>query len=193
MGSELLPESTHNARPSFPMPWFHETNNAWTETDDAPDGGLGLHVQASDPDVSPEVHVVKDGDPLFHLTGIDPRPQTDTTHTVAHVDPSSKSGTHLFAVHAEANDLIFEDLRSKDEKVATDEAIDHVQSALNEILVPVYIDDVVSELSERVPGLAILHTAQYERKKGRAWTYFRTSVFQNGDLALEDEYGSLSA
>lgn len=174
------------------MPWFHETNDSWTEVDAAPDDGLGLQVRASDPGVAPEVRVVYDGEPISHVTGVDPRPQTDTTHTVTHVDPLSATGARLFAVHADAHDLIFEDLRSSNESEASDDAFDHVRSALNEILIPVYIDDVVGDLSEHVSGFVILHTAQYENEGKGAWSYFRTSVFKDGDLALEDEYGSLA-
>ncbi len=174
------------------MPWFHDANDTWTEADAAPDDGLGLQVQATDPNVAPEVRVLHDGEPIFHVTGVAPRPQTDTTHTVARVDPSSATGARLLAVHADAHDLIFEDLRPSDESEASDDALDHVKSALNEILIPVYVDDVVNDLSERVTGLAILHTIQYENEGGEAWSYFRTSVFRDGTLALEDEYGSLS-
>jgi hypothetical protein len=44
-------------------------------------------------------------------------------------------------------------------------------------------------VSEKQSGLIALHTAQYDTDGG--WTYFRTSLFQNGDLQLEDEYGEM--
>lgn len=173
------------------MPWFHATNGTWTEADSAPNGGTAIQVRASDTDISPEVRVLRDGETIFHLSGVDPRPETDTTHTIARIDPASAMGAPLFAVHADANDLIFEDLRFDGETLASDEALEYVQSALNEILIPVYIDDVVSDLSERVSGIVILHTVQYKSETRGEWSYFRTSVFQNGALALEHEHGSL--
>jgi hypothetical protein len=58
-------------------------------------------------------------------------------------------------------------------------------------MIPVYIDDVIGDLSETLSGLVVLHTAQYESDDAEAWTYFRTSVFEDGDLALEAERGAL--
>ena len=172
------------------MPWYQKQDDTWPEQSTPVKDGLGIHVQADAPDARPSVRVLNDTEERLHLTGADPRPDTDTTHTVAWVPPES-TGACLFAVHAQGTDLIFEDLRSPDGPNAPDSALDHVQSALNEIMIPVYIDDVVSDLSERLPGLLVLHTAQYKSEAGRTWTYFRTSVFEDEDLAFEVERGEL--
>ena len=58
-------------------------------------------------------------------------------------------------------------------------------------MISVYIDDVISDLSERLSGLLVLHTVQYEAAAGRSWTYFRSSVFEDGKLAFEVERGEL--
>jgi hypothetical protein len=105
--------------------------------------------------------------------------------------PPESTGTLLFAVHALGTDLIFEDLRPSDGPEMPETALDQVQSALNEIMIPVYIDDVISDLSERLPGLLVLHTAQYSSEAGGPWSYFRTSVFENEALAFEVERGEL--
>lgn len=175
------------------MAWYTKKNDAWTDASGPTEDAPSVHVRASDPTVAPEVRFLQDSTAFFHLRGTDPRPETDTTHTIARVDPDAATGTLVCAVHADANDLIFEDLRPSEESDTSDSALDHVQSALNEILVPVYIDDVVSDLSERVTGLAVVHTVQYDREADGAWSYFRTSAFRDGDLVLEDESGSLSA
>jgi len=172
------------------MPWYQKDDDTWSEHSGPTDSGFSVQVKADDPTIRPSVRVLSDAEERLHLTGADPRPNTDTTHTVAWVQPES-TGTRLFAVHAQGTDLIFEDLRSPDGPNVPDSVLDHVQSALNEIMIPVYIDDVVSDLSERLPGLLVLHTAQYKSEAGRAWTYFRTSVFEDEDLAFEVERGEL--
>lgn len=177
------------------MSWYTKEKDSWTEQSpslDTPpsDGGLSIQVQADDKAVRPRIRVLKAGDERLHLTGVDPRPSTDTTHTAAWI-PSDSPGALLFAVHTQGNDLIFEDLRASDAAHVPDSAVDQVQSSLNEIMIPVYIDDVISDLSESVSGLVVLHTAQYESATTDAWTYFRTSVFENGELALEAERGSM--
>lgn len=169
---------------------FANEDGTWTETSSVPDIGISIQVEASDTTVPPDIRLLADGTPFFHVAGVDPRPRTDTTHTVAHVAPDAPTGNAVFAVHADDNDLVFEDRRAGSESAVDEEALDHVQSALNEILIPVYIDDVVSDLSERVAGLVLLHTVQYE-DSGPAWSYFRTSMFSDGELCLEDEYGEM--
>ncbi|PSQ97196.1 MAG: hypothetical protein BRD55_02620 [Bacteroidetes bacterium SW_9_63_38] len=167
------------------MPWYNPHDD-WQETD-APTGpGLDVQINAPNRDERPVVRFQTDSDP-FLLTGTEPRPETDTIHTVARIDPGTGTGTLLFVVHADGQNLVFEE-RAPD--AVNDAVYDHVRSALNEIMVPVYIDDVIDELSEKVSGLAVLHTAQYDGT-GPTWTYFRTSVFDDGTLLLEDEYGEM--
>jgi hypothetical protein len=172
------------------MTAFTLTNGSWSETDSPPDDAPRLQVRADDEDAPPEVQFWTNGQAFFHLTGIEPRPQTDTTHTVALVNAESEAGCPIFAVHADNNDLVFEDCRSTSEPTASNEALDHARSSLNEILIPVYIDDVVSDFSEEVSGWVALHTVQYETD-GSSWSYFRTSLFEDGTLLVEDEYGEI--
>jgi hypothetical protein len=172
------------------MPWYRKQDDTWTEPSTPVKDGLGVQIQADAPDTRPHVRVLHDADERLHLTGADPRPDTDTTHTVAWVPPDA-AGTRLFAVHAQGTDLIFEDLRSPNGPDAPDSALDQVQSALNEIMIPVYIDDVISDRSEQLPGLLVLHTAQYEADPDGPWSYFRSSVFEDGDLAFAVERGEL--
>lgn len=172
------------------MPWYTQRDESWTETDAPDPSGRSVQIQAEDPSSPPVVRVLDSNNERLHLTGADPRPDTDTTHTAAWL-PSDGPWTRLFAVHAQGTDLIFEDLRGADEPDAPDAALDQVQSSLNEIMIPVYIDDVIEDLSEALSGLVILHTVQYATEPGGTWTYFRTSAFDDGDLAFEVEEGEL--
>lgn len=167
------------------MPTYNPQDDA--DKPDAPtDLGLDVQVQAPNRDEQPVVRFQTDDDSVL-LTGTEPRPDTDTTHTVARVDPDTGESTVLFVVHADGQNLVFEE-RAPD---AVNEAVStHVQSALNEIMIPVYIDDVIDELSEKLSGLAALHTVQYEGP-GPSWTYFRTSLFDDGTLVFEKEHGEL--
>lgn len=165
------------------MPWYADATN-WTATDSPPEDGLAVQVE-SPPEDRPFLRVQTSADTVL-LSGTDPRPDTDTTHTVAHVTPDTGDGVVLFTVHASGQNLIFEE--ASDAEV-NDDLYDHVRSALNEIMIPVYIDDVVEDVSEKQSGLIILHTAQYDAE---SWTYFRTSLFTDGTLLLEDEYGEMT-
>jgi hypothetical protein len=69
--------------------------------------------------------------------------------------------------------------------------VDQLRSALDEILIPVYIDDAIEEMSETVDGLLVIHTVQHDDGRDAPHTYFRTAVFQDGDLLLEAEDGAL--
>lgn len=172
------------------MTWFSRTDGAWTETSSPSDEGPSIQIRASESERAPDVRFLMDGQTFFDVSGVDPRPQTDTTHTVAMVDPESSQGDLVFAVHAAGNDLLFEDCRGRES--ISDTALEQAQSALNEILVPVYIDDVVSDVSEAGSGLALLHTVQ-TNPESDGWSYFRTSMFRDGELLIEEERGTLSA
>ncbi len=172
------------------MTTFALQNGRWTQTDSLEDHSTGLRVRADDPATSPEVQFCTNNRPFFHFTGRNPRPATDTTHTVALVDVDAETGSPVFSIHADGKDLTFEDCRTESTAAISDAALDHVQSALNEILIPVYIDDVVSDFSEEVSTWVALHTLQYEAD-GDSWSYFRTSLFDDGALQLEDEYGEI--
>lgn len=166
------------------MPWYAAATD-WTETDAPPEDGLALQVQTPSDD-RPLVRIRTTADPYL-LSGTDPRPDTDTTHTVARVDPDTGAGAVLFTVHASGQNLIFEEASDAD---VSDALYNHVRSALNELMIPVYIDDVIEEVSEKQSSLIVLHTAQYDADG--AWTYFRTALFTDDTLLLEDEYGEMT-
>lgn len=173
------------------MNWYVQQNDAWTERSSPPSLAPAIQVRA-DEGQPPEVRFLQDRQEYFHLSGADPLPTTDTIHTAAAIDFESAEGHLLFAVHVDDDTLTFEDLRAPDSPADYgDDALDQVQSALSEILIPVYIDDVIADLSEGRPGLVTLHTAQYEGGARASWSYFRTSTFEDGDLTLEEEHGSI--
>lgn len=174
------------------MTWFSRVDGTWTETGSPADDGPSIQVRASETDLWPELRFRTEGRTFFDVSGVERRPNTDTTHTVALVDPESMSAEVAFAVHGSGNDLVFEDCRDPDDSVVSDEMMESAQSALHEILVPVYIDDVVSDLSKRGSGLAVVHTIQADERESD-WSYFRTSIFRDGELILEEEKGALSA
>lgn len=171
------------------MSIYAKQDGTWTAVSSPPQTHH-IRIRASDSSVHPDVQCLNPEAPILSLTGAAPRPGTDTTHTVAYLDPQSDTGTSLFAVHAQDRNLVFENFDVNEIGDIGPNDIDHVQSALNEILIPVYIDDVVSDLSERTSGLLLLHTVQY-RDEGPEWSYFRASAFENGELHFEDEYGEL--
>ena len=109
------------------------------------------------------------------------------TYLLSGTDPDTGDGVVLFTVHASDQNLIFEEASDAD---VSDALYNHVRSALNEMMIPVYIDDVIEEVSEKQSGLIVLHTAQYDADN--AWAYFRTSVFTDDTLLLEDEYGEMT-
>jgi len=173
------------------MPTYVSRDDTFEEVSDDPAEGLSVRVRAPAPPSAPEVHFRRDADPFFVLSGAAPRPRTDTTHTVALVRPDEDAGTLLFAVHADGQDLIFDDLRAGPAADgAVDDALEQVQASLNEIMIPVYIDDVIGDLSEALDGLVALHTIQ-QADDGETWTYFRTSIHEGGTLTLESEHGEL--
>jgi hypothetical protein len=173
------------------MSWYAPQNDGWSKQTGPEGAERALQVRA-DEGQPPEVRFVSGTQEVFHVSGVSPRPGTDTTHTIARLDRDTHTGTLLFAVHSDGHDLTFEDLRPDGSVGDVDDgALHHVQSSLNEILVPVYVDDVVSDLSERVSGLLAIHTAQYEGDDRSSWTYFRTALFEHGELLLEDEHGEL--
>lgn len=173
------------------MTWYAKQYDAWREQSSPPSSAPSIQVQAKE-NHPPEIRFFENGHEFFHLSGADPLPTTDTIHTIAAIDFEAVEGHPLFAVHVDGDTLTFEDLRTPDRRADdTDDILDQAQSALSEILIPVYIDDVISDLSDGFPGLIALHTAQYEGANEASWTYFRTSTFEDGDLVLEEEQGSI--
>lgn len=173
------------------MTWFVDCGDAWTKRPSPSPDSPTIQIRA-DEDTPPEVRFLSGELEFFSLSGTTPRPDTDTTHTVAVVNFDAEKGIPLFAVHTEADGLTFSDLRPENTPFApSDEQLGDAQSALGEILFPVYIDDVTSDLSEECSSFVTLHTAQYEGREQSSWTYFRTSAFEHGELAFEEEYGAL--
>lgn len=169
------------------MSYYAPRDGDWTETSAVPEAPPYIEVDAE----APEVHFIHEADKAAHLSGAPARSPTETVHTVAIVEASLRNSTTLCALRADENDLTVEDRRPPEARTQYTEALDHLHSAMDEILIPVYIDDAIEELSETVQGLVALHTARYEKPPQESCSYFRTSVFQNGALLLEAERGSL--
>lgn len=139
----------------------------------------------------PTVHFVGSPGTSFRLSGAPARSSAETTHTVAIVDPDLTEGTTLCALRAQGDDLTVEDRRPPGARTQFADALEQLQAAMDEILIPVYIDDAIEELSGGIDGVVALHTAQYADPPQSSCTYFRTSVFQDETLLLESEHGSL--
>lgn len=161
-------------------------DGAWTETSEVPDDAPYVEVDEESPTVC---FVGSEG--AVQLSGAPARSATETIHTIAVMDPSLADGTTLCALRAEGQDLTVEDRRPPEARTEFADAFNQLQSAMDEILIPVYIDDAIEELSEDLDGLVALHTAQYADPPHASCTYFRTSVFEEGTLLLEAERGAL--
>lgn len=173
------------------MAWYVKEDNSWERHPSPPTAEHCIHVRTEETR-PPEVRFLEDRQEFFHLTGTEPRPASETTHTIASIDFARTDGSLLFAVHTADSHLTFEELRSdRAENAYSDDAFDQAQSLLSEILLPVYIDDVVSDLSEGQFGLVALHTVQYDSDENTSWTYFRASTFSDGELVFEEEHGEL--
>jgi hypothetical protein len=161
------------------------------------DGNWKEHTSLPDPpylevdDKTATLHFVSAPDASVQFTGAPVDPDADTIHTVMWVDPSLGAGAPLCTIYVRGTDLDLEDRRTTDAPSSHANALDQLRSALNEIMIPVYIDDAIEEMSETVDGLIALHTVQHDDGRDAPYTYFRTSVFQNGELLLEEEFGTL--
>jgi hypothetical protein len=167
--------------------YFVSRDDTWIEVDASPGAPPYITVQAA----SPAVHFVGDPDAPVRLTGAPVDPAADTIHTVFCIDASLREGHPLCAVYVRGRDLDLEDRRPPDAPPSFGDAVETIRSALDEILVPVYIDDAIEEASKALDGVVALHTAQYEEGQDASCTYFRTSLFRDGSLLLEAEEGSL--
>ena len=171
------------------MPYFVPQDGDWTETETSPEAPPPPFVEI-DPD-APSVHFVGPDDESYRLTGAPVDPSADTIHTVAAIDSTLAHGHPLSAVYVRDRTLDVEDRRPPDAPAAHADAVDRLRSALDEILIPVYIDDAVMETGESLNGLLALHTVQYDDGADAACTYFRTSLFDGEELLLEMERGAL--
>jgi hypothetical protein len=169
------------------MLYFVPQNGDWTETETSP--GAPPYVEV-DPDAS-SVRFVGLHDESYRLTGAPVDPSADTIHTVAAIDSTLAHGHPLSAVYVRDRTLDVEDRRPPDAPAAHADAVDRLRSALDEILIPVYIDDAVMEAGEPLDGLLALHTVQYDDGADAPCTYFRTSLFGGEELLLEVERGTL--
>jgi len=142
-------------------------------------------------DKTATLRFVSGPDASVEFTGAPVDPDADTIHTVMWADPSLREGAPLCAIYVRGTDLDLEDRRTTDAPSSHANALDQLRSALNEIMIPVYIDDAIEEMSETVDGLLALHTVQHDDGRDAPFTYFRTAVFQNGELLLEEEFGTL--
>lgn len=169
------------------MLYFVPQNGDWTETETSPGGPPYVEV---DPDAS-SARFVGLHDESYRLTGAPVDPSADTIHTVAAIDSTLAHGHPLSAVYVRDRTLDVEDRRPPDAPAAHADAVDRLRSALDEILIPVYIDDAVMETGESLNGLLALHTVQYDDGTDAPCTYFRTSLFGGEELLLEVERGTL--
>lgn len=168
------------------MSYYVADDGAWTTVSSPSPPHIHVHEDV------PEVTFVGTPESSFQLAGATPQPGADTTHTLAAIDADLQMGEVLCALHVEENRITVDDRRSPNGKTRCgDDAFESFRAALDEILIPVYLDDAVETLSDDVDGLVAIHTAQYDDRVDRTCTYFRTSVFQDETLLLEEERGSL--
>ncbi len=168
------------------MQYFASTSGDWTATDAVPDAPPYLAID----ETAPAVRFTGAAGEGYALTGAPVDPSADTLHTIALVDLETGRGTPLCAIYVHDRTLDLEDRRAPDTPPAHADLLDQLRSALDEILIPVYIDDALEEVSENTDTAAALHTVQYA-DASEAPSYFRTAVVQNGDLLLEAEWGEL--
>lgn len=168
------------------MRYYTPKNGSWTETKTTPDAPPHIEV---DPDAPATRFVGPDGS--YRLSGAPVDPSADTIHTIAVIAPDLSHGHSLSAVYVRDRALDVEDRRPPDAPAAHADAVDRLRSALDEILIPVYIDDAVVEAGENLDGLLALHTVQHDDGAEAPYTYFRTSVFDGDELLLEVERGAL--
>ena len=162
-------------------------NGDWTEADsDAVDPP---YVEVDEDTAT--LYFVGEPDASVRLAGAPVDPDADTIHTLMTVDAALRRSAPLCALYVRGTDLDLEDRRSADAPSSHAEALDQLRSALDEIMIPVYIDDAVEKMSETVDGLIALHTVQHDDGRDAPHTYFRIAVFEDGDLLFEEEAGTL--
>ncbi|WP_263808057.1 hypothetical protein [Salinibacter sp.] len=168
------------------MSYYVPHQDAWTEASSPPEPPY-LDVDAE----TATLHFVGGPDASVDVTGAPVDPSADTIHTVTVVDPSLRVGAPLCALYVRGTTLDVEDRRAPDAPPAQADALDQLRSALDEILVPVYIDDALEEIGDTLDGLLVLHTVQHDDGRAAPPTYVRVAIIQDGDLVLETEHGAL--
>lgn len=168
------------------MSYYVLRNGDWTEISSAPDPP---YVEVDEEAAT--LHFFSSPDASVQFTGAPVDPDADTIHTVMRITPSFREGAALCAIYVRGTDLDLEDRRSTDAPSSHAKALDQLRSALDEIMIPVYIDDAIEDISETVDGFVALHTVQHDNGRDAPHTYFRTAIFQDGGLLLEEESGTL--
>lgn len=168
------------------MPYIRPHPTDWSDVNAPP--GEPPYLEISE--TPPEIHVIGTSD-TYQLSGAPVDPSADTIHTVAVVDPHTGRGAPLCAIYVQDRALDLEDRRPSDAPSVHANAVDRLRSALDEILIPVYIDDALQESSQGLEDAVLLHTVQYDAGPDAAATYFRMSAMQDETLRYEWERGSL--
>lgn len=168
------------------MSYYIPQEGSWRDVSSPPDPPY-LNVDTA----AATLHFVGGPDASVQISGAPVDPAADTIHTVTSVASSFREGAPLCAVYVRDRTLDVEDRRGADSRSSHAEGVAQLRSALDEILIPVYIDDAIEEVSETVDGPVVIHTVQHENGRDAPPTYFRTAAFQDGELLLETEHGTL--
>jgi hypothetical protein len=171
------------------MAFYAYQMEEWTRVPSRPEQGRYIHVP-DDLLETPAVAFADGAGATYTLEGVRPAPGAETVHTVARIDPATMAGTLLCAYSTEDGTETLLDLRSDNGEGPSGDVVAGIEEALDEILIPVYIDDAVCEGTEEVDALIALLTVQPETGEP-ASSYARVAVFQNGELLLEEEAGAL--
>lgn len=164
------------------MRYFVPDDDSWSEVSDAPPPpSLQFDPEA------PSVSIVGPDETAVELSGAPVDPDADTIHTLTVVDPSAPTAEPLCAVYVQGQTLDLEDQRSPN----APDALDHLRSALDEILIPVYVDDGVTEATDAIDGWVVLQTVQHDDGPDAPPTYVRVALFEKGALQMEAEHGAL--
>jgi len=168
------------------MRHFAPADASWSEVSAPPDPP---YLQF-DPE-APAVSIVGSNDTAAELAGAPVDPNADTIHTLTVVNPSSLAVEPLCGVYVQGQTLDLEDRRSPEGPAAHADALDHLRSALDEILIPVYIDDAITEATDTLDGWIVLQTVRHDDGPDAPPTYVRVGLFEQGTLQLEAEHGTL--
>jgi len=168
------------------MRYFAPETDSWSEVSDVPSPPY-LQFRPQDASAS----IVGADDASVEVSGAPVDPDADTIHTLTVVNPSSYSVQSLCAVYVQGQTLDLEDRRSPEGPSAHADALNHFRSALDEILIPVYVDDAVMEATESLEGWVVLHTVRHGEGASSPPTYLRVALFEDGELRMEAEEGAL--
>ena len=170
------------------MAFYTPEAGAWTRVQSRPDG---TYIHVPDDLLNAPALVLFEGDTaVFTLENASPSPDAETVHTVAALDADAMHGTLLCVYVVEEGDASLVDLRSAASTTDTDDLVAGIEEALDDILLPVYIDDAVQEGTEDADSLIGLLTVQPGGSEP-PYSYARVAVFRSGELLLEEEAGSL--